>query len=59
MIARRSGLRRRAGNKRAIEAAGLSFILGMKIPEIPYVVQEWRREHAGEPMPDGLILIQL
>jgi hypothetical protein len=30
----------------------------MKIPEIPYVVQEWRREHAGEPMPDGLILTQ-
>ena len=27
-----------AGNKQAIEAAGLSFILGTKIPDIPYVV---------------------
>jgi transposase len=25
-------------NKRAIEAAGLSFILGMRIPDVPYVV---------------------
>jgi len=45
-------------NKRAIEAAGLSFILGMKIPDIPYVVTEWRREHPGEQMPDGLVLTQ-
>jgi hypothetical protein len=47
-----------AANQRAIEAVGLSFILGMKIPEIPYVVAEWRREHPDEPMPDGLILTQ-
>jgi hypothetical protein len=32
-------------NIRAIEAAGLSFILGVKIPDIPYVVTEWRRDH--------------
>ena len=25
-------------NQKAIEAAGLSFILGMKIPDVPYVV---------------------
>ena len=25
-------------NQRAIEAAGLSFILGMKIPDVPYIV---------------------
>jgi transposase len=47
-----------AANKKAIEHAGLSFILGMKIPEVPYVVAEWRREHPDEPMPDGLILTQ-
>jgi Transposase DDE domain len=47
-----------AGNKKAIEAAGLSFILGMKIPDIPYVVGQWRRAHPGEQMPDGLILTQ-
>ena len=45
-------------NKRAIEAAGLSFILGARIPDIPYVVQKWRRDHADEPIPDGLILTQ-
>ena len=29
-------------NQKAIEAAGLSFILGMKIPDVPYVVDAWR-----------------
>ena len=47
-----------AGNQRAIEDAGLSFILGAKIPDIPYVVAEWRRRHPGEVPPDGLILTQ-
>ncbi|WP_419197579.1 IS1634 family transposase [Microbispora hainanensis] len=45
-------------NKQAIEAAGLSFILGMKIPEVPYAVTQWRREHPGTPIPDGHIFIQ-
>ena len=35
-------------NQRAIEAGGLSFILGMKIPDVPYVVDQRRREHPGE-----------
>jgi DDE family transposase len=47
-----------AANKKAIEVAGLSFILGMRIPDIPYPVAEWRREHPGELMPDGLVLAQ-
>ena len=29
-------------NMKAIEAAGLSFILGMKVPDVPYVIGEWR-----------------
>ena len=45
-------------NRRAIEDAGLSFILGARIPDVPYVVTEWRREHPDEPLPDGLILTQ-
>jgi transposase len=45
-------------NKKAIEAAGLSFILGMRIPDIPYVVSQWRHEHPGEQIPDGLVLTQ-
>jgi transposase len=36
-------------NQKDIEAAGLSFILGMKIPYIPYVVKTWQQEHPGEP----------
>lgn len=45
-------------NKQAIEAAGLSFILGTKIPDIPYVVAAWQREHPDQTPPDGLILTQ-
>ena len=40
-------------NHEAIEAVGLSFILGMKIPDVPYQVDQWRREHPGEEIPDG------
>jgi hypothetical protein len=47
-----------AANMTAIEAAGLSFIFGMKIPDIPYIVTEWRREHPDEQIPDGLVLTQ-
>ena len=45
-------------NQKAIEAAGLSFILGMKIPDVPYAVAQWRREHPGEDVPDGHVFIQ-
>jgi hypothetical protein len=45
-------------NQKAIEAAGLSFILGMKIPHLPYAVAQWRREHPGEDIPDGHIFTQ-
>jgi hypothetical protein len=45
-------------NQKEIEAAGLSFILGMKIPRIPYVVAQWRREHPGEDIPDGHVFTQ-
>jgi len=45
-------------NQKAIEAAGLSFILGMKIPDVPYQVAQWRREHPGEDIPDGHVFTQ-
>ena len=45
-------------NQKAIEAAGLSFILGMRIPHVPYVVAQWRREHPGEDIPDGHMFTQ-
>ena len=40
-------------NQKAIEAAGLSFILGTRIPYVPYVVREWRDKHPDEEIPDG------
>ncbi len=45
-------------NQTALEAAGLSFILGGRIPDIPYQVQRWRREHPDEPIPDGHVFVQ-
>jgi hypothetical protein len=46
-------------SQKAIEAAGLSFILGMRIPDVPYQVDRWRREHPGEDIPDGHVFTQL
>jgi transposase len=37
-----------AAHQRAIEDAGLSFILGAKIPQVPHVVDQWRRRHPGQ-----------
>ena len=45
-------------NMKAIEAAGLSSILGMKVPDVPYAVDAWRREHPGEEIPDGHVFTQ-
>ena len=45
-------------NQKAIEAAGLSFILGMKILDVPYQVAQWRAEHPGEEIPDGHVFTQ-
>ena len=45
-------------NRRAIEAAGLSFILGAKIPDVPYVVDAWRKAHPDKQIPDGHVFTQ-
>jgi len=42
----------------ALQAAGLSFILGARIPYLPDVVREWRDKHPDEVVPDGLVLTQ-
>jgi hypothetical protein len=47
-----------AGNQKAIEDAGLSFILGAKVPDVPYVVKTWREAHPGEELSDGQIFTQ-
>jgi len=45
-------------NRNAIDDAGLSFIIGERIPHIPYQVQKWRREHPDEQIPDGHVFTQ-
>ena len=45
-------------NRNAIEAAGLSFIFGAKLAQIPYVVEEWRTNHPGTEMTDGQVFTQ-
>jgi hypothetical protein len=47
-----------AGNQQALEDARLSFILGSRIPDVPYMVKAWREQHPGQPIPDGLVLTQ-
>jgi Transposase DDE domain len=45
-------------NQKEIEAAGLSFILGQRIPDVPCVVAQWHRDHPGENIPDGQVFTQ-
>ncbi|KAE8762127.1 IS1634 family transposase [Georgenia thermotolerans] len=42
-------------NRDAIEAAGLSYILGAKLPDIPYVVEQWMAAHPDTAPEDGQI----
>jgi hypothetical protein len=45
-------------NKKAIEAAGLSFIIGARLPEIPYVVANWCTTNPDTALADGQIFTQ-
>jgi hypothetical protein len=45
-------------NRLAIEAAGLSFIIGAKTPDIPWVVADWREHHPGRELDDGQVFTQ-
>ena len=45
-------------NQIALQAAGLTYILGARIPFLPDVVREWSDNHAGEAVPDQLVLTQ-
>jgi transposase len=45
-------------NLAALEDAGLTFIVGARIPDVPYQVAEWHRTHLGEPIGDGQIFTQ-
>jgi hypothetical protein len=45
-------------NQVAMTAAGLTYILGARIPFLPDVVREWHDRHRDEAVPDGLVLTQ-
>jgi hypothetical protein len=47
-----------AANQQAIEAAGLSFILGARIADVPYLVTAWRTAHPDAEIPDGQVFTQ-
>lgn len=42
-------------NRTKIVDAGLSYIIGQKVPEMPYVVQKWKDDHPNTPVEDGQI----
>jgi Transposase DDE domain len=45
-------------NLARLENGGLRFIVGARIPEVPYQVAEWRRAHPDEPIGDGQVFTQ-
>ncbi|VBA62331.1 hypothetical protein LAUMK41_05722 [Mycobacterium attenuatum] len=45
-------------NQIDIAAAGLTYILGARLPFLPDVVREWHDKHPDEAIPDELILTQ-
>ena len=45
-------------SQKDIEEARLSFILGMKIPFLPYAVKQWKSQNPGQDIPDGHIFTQ-
>ena len=47
-----------AGNQLGLEQGGLSFILGTRIPELPYAVRRWQKAHPGQEFTDGQVFTQ-
>ena len=45
-------------NQIAIAAAGLTYILGARLPFLPDIVREWRDQHPGQDIPEDLTLTQ-
>jgi hypothetical protein len=44
-------------NWKALEAEGFSFILGAKMPFLPYVVEQWCKDHPGVEYEDGQVWV--
>src|SRR3954469_8879258 len=45
-------------NLKDLEDAGLRFIVGARILDVPYQVKKWRQAHPGEPIGDGQVFVQ-
>jgi len=45
-------------NREAIEDAKLSYIIGAKMPEVPYGISAWRNAHPGVEIADGQVFTQ-
>ncbi len=43
---------------KALAQAGLRYIIGQRIPEVAYVVEQWSRHHPGQEPEDQLVLAQ-
>jgi hypothetical protein len=41
-----------------IEGAGWSFVIGGRLPEVPYAISQWRRDNPDLEPADGMTLIQ-
>jgi transposase len=47
-----------AGNQQKLEDAGLWFVLGAKVPDVPFKVKMWRQVHPGEQPAGGQVFTQ-
>src|SRR5829696_5779656 len=45
-------------NLAEVEDVGWSFVIGGKLPEVPYVIRQWRRESPALEPADGMPLTQ-
>lgn len=45
-------------NLKDLEDAGLKFVVGARIPDVPYRVAEWQRQHPGDQLPDQHVFVQ-
>lgn len=45
-------------NLKELEDAGLRFVVGARIPDVPYQVSEWRRTHPDQPIADQQVFTQ-
>ena len=45
-------------NLKALAGAGLKYIIGHRIPEVPHVVEQWQHKHPNREPADQLVLAQ-